>query len=64
MIRMAELYQKRPSEILGLTDEYTASCFDEACAYIALMEKSGEAPRYREQAVGFSQFYQRLGVNR
>ena len=31
---MARMYQERPSNIIGIDDEYTSFCFDEACAYI------------------------------
>ena len=63
ILRMAELYQKRPSEFLHLTDGYTAYCFDEACSYILLMERNGKVARYRVEEVGFAQFYGRLGVS-
>ena len=33
IIEMARHYQKRPSEILGLDDEYIAYCFDEVCYF-------------------------------
>ena len=31
---MSRLYHSRPSKILGIDDEYTAYCLDEACALI------------------------------
>lgn len=31
---MSKQYKCRPSEILSIEDEYTAFCFDEACAEI------------------------------
>lgn len=40
---MAKTYKERPSKILGLKDEYTSYCLDEACAYaMARMEKGDE----------------------
>lgn len=34
----------RPSELLGIDDEYTAFCFDEACAFIISKIQDGEQP--------------------
>ena len=31
---MSRLYHSQPSKILGIDDEYTAYCLDEACALI------------------------------
>lgn len=40
---MAKLYNKRPSEVIGVFDMYDAYCFDEACAVIiAKMEEKKE----------------------
>lgn len=48
----------RPSELLGIKDEYVAFCFDEACAYIIARIQGGEEPVYGnkdiEQAHGYS----------
>lgn len=30
---MARYYKKKPSEILNISDEYLAFCFDEVCFY-------------------------------
>ena len=46
---MAKLYMVRPSEILGITDAYTAFCLDEACAYITSRIKNGEEPDFNIQ---------------
>lgn len=45
---MSKLYYKRPSEIIFLKDEYTAYCFDEACAYISSRIKDGEKPVFKK----------------
>lgn len=37
----------RPSEIMGITDNYTAFCFDEACAFIVRQIKDGKEPIMR-----------------
>ena len=47
MIAMSKLYNQKPSEIIGLDDEYTAYCFDEACACIILRLQKGETPTYK-----------------
>lgn len=41
---MSEHYQKRPSEILGITDSYVAYCFDQACLYILMKIKDNIKP--------------------
>jgi len=37
-------YPCRPSEIMGIKDEYTAFCFDEACAFIVKQLRDGKEP--------------------
>ena len=37
----------RPSELLGVSDEYTAFCFDEACALVLKKLRDGEEPIVR-----------------
>ena len=37
----------RPSQIMGITDNYTAFCFDEACAYIVRQIRDGKEPVVR-----------------
>lgn len=43
VIMMARMYQKRPSEILGIKDEYLAYCFDEVAYFLMCeaLEKDG-----------------------
>jgi len=53
VLSVSEKYNRRPSEIMGAEDEYTAFCFDEACAYILHKmtgdgKKKGETPRWSE----------------
>lgn len=43
---MARQYRIRPSEILNIDDEYTAFCFDEACAYISNQMEIGNEPNF------------------
>lgn len=33
IIEMAKYYQKKPSEIVNIDDEYIAYCFDEVCYF-------------------------------
>ena len=40
-------YPCRPSELMGIKDEYTAFCFDEACAFIIAQIKDGKEPIVR-----------------
>jgi hypothetical protein len=42
------MYNKRPSEIMNIDDDYTAYCFDEACAFITTEIERGEIPTYPE----------------
>ena len=43
------MYQERPSSIIGIDDEYTSFCFDEACAYIMSKIDDGEKPKFDGQ---------------
>lgn len=46
---MANIYQCRPSVLLGLREEYEAYCFDEACAYIKMRMQEGAEPVFKKQ---------------
>ena len=46
---MARMYQERPSNIIGIDDEDTSFCFDEACAYIMSKIDDGEKPKFDGQ---------------
>lgn len=37
-----------PSEIMGIDDEYTAFCFNEACSYIVSRLQDGDEPIFKE----------------
>ena len=43
---MSRLYHSRPSKILGIDDEYTAYCLDEACALIISKIDNDEEPKF------------------
>ena len=46
---MSRLYHSRPSEILGIDDEYTAYCLDEACALIISKIDNDEEPNFNKK---------------
>lgn len=46
-MRVANLYKKRPSEILAIDDEYTAFCLDETVSWIQQEMESGKKPKFR-----------------
>ena len=48
VIAQAKMYNIRPSEVLYIKDEYTAYCFDEACALIRIRMEKGEEPVFRD----------------
>lgn len=67
---MAERYKCLPSEILGIKDDYTAYCFNEACCQLMIRLDNEEKPEYieqREQAEepkhysNFKDFYKAYG---
>ena len=43
-------YPCRPSELIGIKDDYTAFCFDEACAFIIKQIKDGKEPIMRVES--------------
>ena len=57
LIGMMNLYRTRPSVLLGIEDEYTAFCLDEACAYIANKIESGEKPMFNLKFKSFKDMY-------
>ena len=46
---MSKQYGCMPSEILGIEDNYTAFCFNEACCEIISRLQNEEKPYYIEQ---------------
>lgn len=66
---MSKLYNCLPSDIIGIEDNYTAFCFNEACAEIMLRLQNEEKPIYREQREeeqqeeysNFTEFYKKFG---
>lgn len=50
----------KPSEILKISDDYTAYCFDEACYYISVKIKNGETPTFRKKYSSFTEMYNNI----
>lgn len=46
---MSRIYNCQPSHILSIKDEYTAYCFDEACALIISKIDDGEEPKFNDE---------------
>ena len=46
VLAQAQRYKILPSEVMNLTDEYTAFCFNEACALIMTHLDKGEKPQF------------------
>ena len=60
---MAKMYNKTPSEMLRIEEDYTAFCLDEACAFIRLKMEDPEDPQkpnFKTQVTSFSDFYKQL----
>lgn len=64
---MSWQYNCLPSVILGIEDDYTAFCFNEACSYIRNMLDKGERPFYftkdkveNKQYKNFVDFYKNV----
>lgn len=56
---MSKIYNRLPSEIIKIKDEYTAYCFDEACCYIRNKLDNGEQPSFRVKYKSFSDLYKK-----
>lgn len=48
VINQAQKFNRLPSEIARIEDEYTAFCFDEACMYIITQLENEKIPRWVE----------------
>ena len=54
---MAARYNKLPSEMLHLDDEYEAYCLDEACAFIQMKLDEGEDVTFKKEYNSFESLY-------
>lgn len=57
---MAQRYNCKPSEILSISEEYDAYCFNEACAYISAKMDEGEQPIFKRKVGSFTDIYKDL----
>lgn len=57
MLGLANVYKCRPSTLFGITDVYTAYCFDEACAFIVTKIENGEEPQFVVKYNSFKDLY-------
>ena len=65
ILNLARAQGRTPSEVLGLDDEYTAFCFDEACEYIVDRFKKGDEPQYekkKKKVTSMAEYFKGLGV--
>jgi len=48
IIAISKQYKQRPSEIIGLINDYEAFCFDEACVYIIgeMSKEDAKEPKF------------------
>lgn len=51
ILAISTQYKQRPSEIMGLTNDYEAFCFDEACIYIVneISKEDAKEPKWVEE---------------
>lgn len=49
LIVMSEMHNRAPSEILDISDPYTAWCLNEAAAYISAQIKRHKKPKWRKE---------------
>lgn len=50
LIHLATQNRARPSELLGIEDDYTAYCLDEACMFMVNMARGGKEPDFDRPA--------------
>lgn len=60
LLGMVQRYQRTPSELLAIEDEYTSYCLDEACAYIMSRLDAGEEMAFTTRYSSFSEMYSKF----
>lgn len=55
VINQSIKYNKLPSEILRIDDEYVAFCFDEACMYISNEIEQGVKPKWEDEKLSIEE---------
>lgn len=46
---MVKMYQKTPSQIMRIKDDYIAYCLDEAIAEFIILIEKGKKPRFKRK---------------
>ena len=71
MICMSKKYKARPSDLIGLCDDYQRFCFDEACIYLMTALDEGKQLKFDAEITenklqthysSVSEYYKSLGV--
>ena len=57
LLAMSKRYNKLPSELMSIEDEYTTYCLNEACALIFSELEAGKEILFKKQYSSFSQLY-------
>lgn len=57
LLAMVKRYNKLPSELMSIEDDYTAYCLNEACAYILGELEAGSEIQFKKKYSSFSQLY-------
>lgn len=57
IINMSAHYRVRPSEMMGIDDDYVAFCFNEACAYISMKVENGEQVVFKKKYKSLKDLY-------
>lgn len=56
-LALVQRYKRLPSELMHISDPYTAYCFDEACAFIMSKLDAGEEMRFKAHYTSFTELY-------
>lgn len=56
-LALVQRYRKLPSEMMHISDPYTAYCFDEACAFIMSKLDAGEEMKFKTHYTSFTALY-------
>ena len=54
---MVKRYNKLPSELMSIEDEYTAYCLNEVCTFILGELEAGKEIQFKHEYTSFSQLY-------
>jgi hypothetical protein len=62
VLAIAKTFNKLPSEVLSIKDEFTAYCFDEAMTFIEAKMRDGEEPHYSKKYKSFGEYIKTLDL--